>query len=392
MKAMLADEPREEIVEGRTILVLPKNRLTLNIPPKSPVFYNPKGRTARDISIILYKAIARLKKVESFADSLTAAGARGIRVANEVPEINCAYMNDLNPIGLKYAQFSVERNKVEKKCSVSQNDVCRFLLQHSAPDDRFDIVDIDPFGSPAPYLDCAMRAVKTGGILSVTGTDTTVLCGLYPLKSLRRYGGISLRTEYCSEVGARLIISAAVKVAARLELAAQPIFSHVSSHYTRIYFQVSAKTSIIDCLLNKIGFIVHCFGCGNRVVGEAAEEKCSECSSKTKVAGPLWVGSLCEKEFVSEMEKEKPDGCSRLSFKLIDMASEEIQSPTFYDIDEFSARLHLPSVVPSKVTEILRRMGYKTSRTIFHPKGIRTDASARNFSDAVRLASRHQLF
>ena len=32
---------------------------------------------------------------------------------------------------------------------------------------RFTIVDLDPFGSPASYVDCVMRSVEDGGLISV---------------------------------------------------------------------------------------------------------------------------------------------------------------------------------------------------------------------------------
>ena len=43
--------------------------------------------------------------------------------------------------------------------------------------DKFDIVDLDPYGSMVPFLYSALKALRKGGLLCVTCTDTRVLCG-----------------------------------------------------------------------------------------------------------------------------------------------------------------------------------------------------------------------
>jgi tRNA (guanine26-N2/guanine27-N2)-dimethyltransferase len=42
---------------------------------------------------------------------------------------------------------------------------------------RFDVVDLDPYGSAAMFLDAAVQSVADGGLLAVTCTDKGVLCG-----------------------------------------------------------------------------------------------------------------------------------------------------------------------------------------------------------------------
>ena len=47
----------------------------------------------------------------------------------------------------------------------------------SAHRSQFDVVDLDPYGTAAIFLDSAMQAVAEGGLLCVTCTDMAVLCG-----------------------------------------------------------------------------------------------------------------------------------------------------------------------------------------------------------------------
>lgn len=37
------------------------------------------------------------------------------------------------------------------------------MYQHQKAPDRFDVIDLDPYGSPAPFLDAAVQAVSDGG-------------------------------------------------------------------------------------------------------------------------------------------------------------------------------------------------------------------------------------
>lgn len=40
---------------------------------------------------------------------------------------------------------------------------------------KFDCVDIDPYGSPSPFVDAAVQCVADGGLLMVTATDMVSL-------------------------------------------------------------------------------------------------------------------------------------------------------------------------------------------------------------------------
>ena len=109
-------------------------------------------------------------------------------------------------------------------------------------------MDVDPFGTPAPYLDCLLRSVENGGLISVTATDTAVLCGVYPKVCYRKYYGNPLRTKYAGEIGIRLLISSIALIASRLDLSITPIFSHGYRNYMRVYCKVVKS----NYLANKI--------------------------------------------------------------------------------------------------------------------------------------------
>lgn len=41
------------------------------------------------------------------------------------------------------------------------------MYQHQKASERFDVIDLDPYGSPAPFLDAAVQAVSEGGEASL---------------------------------------------------------------------------------------------------------------------------------------------------------------------------------------------------------------------------------
>ena len=169
-----------KIIEGKTSLNVPTSSLTETIPPKSPAFFNPQAKLNRDISMGVYRVFTKNRESPiSMGDPFAGVGARGVRVAVEVPKVDQIFINDGNRYALNLAKKSAILNQVADKCKFSNREVCNFLSIHSAPKKRFSIIDIDPFGSPASFFDCGIRATMHGGILSTAATDLQVLNGLF---------------------------------------------------------------------------------------------------------------------------------------------------------------------------------------------------------------------
>lgn len=360
-----------------------------------PAFFNPRGKFVRDVSIVCYDVFAKQspKRGElSFADALCGIGARGIRVANELASsFSKVYLNDVNLKALDYARRSAKINSVRPKCFFSKMEACAFLNMRLENDgDRFDVVDIDPFGTCSPYAESAIRAVRDGGLLSVSATDSAVLCGVYPKVAQRKYGGISIRTDYSHEVGMRLIFGLMAQSAMRLKAGIEPLFCHHDMHYFRVYSNVKVGNSFSADNQAKMGFVVHCFECGFRSIipycelfsRTRARRKnatsvtelyglgCPDCElnggkGDLTAAGPLWIGNIQSREFVAD--------CAKLS-ELAPFHFEEADIPLYYDLTALSkkAASRTPKIVD--VMNALNEQGYATSRTRLNPNALRTTA------------------
>ena len=361
-----------EIMEGSTKLLVPRESLSEKTPPKEPAFFNPKARVSRDFSIIAYSAFLKnFKGPKIFLDSLAGIGARSIRVANEINSIEKVVANDVNAQALEIGKSIAKLNQVTK-CEFSENEACRFLSLHSSRDGRGAIVDVDPFGSPSRYLDCAIRATFHGGLLSVTATDLTVLHGIFPEACQRKYYGTPVRTAYGNEIALRLILGCMNLVAGRMDIMISPMFVQHSMHYYKAYVKILVRTNTKNCM----GYILHCDNCGNRKVVHETEHTCNICNSKTKLAGPLWIESLYDKNFVDEMVlEEKNLKVDKSCMNFLGKCQEEVDMPpAYFTLDEIGHRNQSAPPSLDKIIEKIRGIGGRASKTSMNPTGFKTDA------------------
>ncbi|MFL6481605.1 MAG: tRNA (guanine(10)-N(2))-dimethyltransferase [Nitrososphaera sp.] len=369
-------------IEGRTILLVPKSSLAAKVPPKMPAFFNPAARFNRDLSIVAYRAFAVSSGKKTFADSFTGVGARALRVAVEIPEIEQVYCNDINYVGIEAAKKAALLNSVGCRCYFSVDDVCKFLLRGNKDGDRYSIVDLDPFGTPARHIDCVLRSVLDDGLVSITATDTAVLCGVYPKVCLRRYYGRPLNNTYGNETAIRLMLSLIALTASRLELSIHPVFVHATKHYLRVYAKISVNSSQANEVYNSIGYIMHCFRCGHRFNTEEYEKgKCDLCNTGLTVGGQLWTGSLYDKEFVKKMLEQSPDKPCK---KVLEAAMEEASEiPYYFRADEIASKLRSNTLSVHRIIEKLHTAGFVASKTALSTNAFKTDARIDSILDIL---------
>ena len=367
----IPNESFQEIIEGKTKILVPKKSITEKVPPKEPAFFNPKAKLNRDFSIIAYAAFLRdFQNPKIFLEGLAGIGVRGLRVATEL-KVENVVINDLNPTALKIAEHSADLNNLEN-VEFSEKEVCRFLSNYSKKGERGSIVDIDPFGSPAAFFDCGIRATMHGGIFSSAATDLQVLNGLFQAACKRKYGGVPVRAEYGNEMAIRLILGCLRAVAARLGVTVIPLFVESDMHYYRTYVKVLNRPDQQE----NLGYILHCKNCGHRKTSLEQEQECELCKSKISVAGPLWIGKIFDKEFIQKMLEETPNlevdkVCEKILQKCL-LESEMLG--TYFTLDEIAAKMK--SSPPKLETAIsnLQKNNFLASPTSFSPTGFRTNA------------------
>jgi tRNA (guanine26-N2/guanine27-N2)-dimethyltransferase len=395
-----ADFPTETIREGKVKALVPKLQAYKKqpsdyAPSKAPVFYNPVMELNRDLAVLAFQAYQRMANREiSICEPLTSTGVRAVRLATEVQGVKQIVAGDINARAYRLAEHNVQLNGLEDRVTVKHEDANCLLSCHGAPHRRFDVIDIDPFGSPVPYLDSAVRALRNKGLLAATATDLAPLCGVHAKACVRKYGGKPLRTEYCHELAVRLLAGCVATVAAKHDIGVRVVFSHSTDHYIRVYAQISYGAKKADASIKSLGYVLHCFNCFHRETTQRPFspriEKCPECGSKMDWAGPLWLEKIFDRQFCERMTQENrrtPLRNSGKIVKLLALAKDEAEAPaTYYVIDKISSKLSSPVPSVSAMLQSLRDKDFQAVPTHFNSRGFRTDAPALTVQKLLRKA------
>lgn len=392
--------PTTRVEEGAASLIVPelgrhKVEHIDRVRSLAPVFYNPRQKLNRDSAILaLGVHQKRLSRSVIVCEPMCGTGVRGVRLALEVDGVRKVILGDLNPFAVKLAERNASSNGISDRVEVRLIEANTLLSLHARPMQRFDYVDIDPYGTPAPFIEAAVRACRSDGLLALTATDMAPLCGVNPRACLRKYGGRPLRTRYCRELALRLVAGALASSAARHELAVGPVFSYSADHYVRLYsnFKMGAKDA--DRCLEEMGYLLHCFKCSNRKTAPKnvlESTTCDICGSEMKAAGPLWLGDLAESSFCDEMSYLSERSLISSNRRLMDTISlvrDEIGFPPgFYDIDRLCSKLGLPSKAANDVLSALRVAGFRSTRSHVDTRGIKTDATVSDIEEILRAIS-----
>jgi len=354
---------RVEVVEGTTRFIVPKPKTS-----KGPAavgegpFYNPAMAFSRSVTVALLDILGW--KGAKVLDGLAAAGARGLRYANEVAVPMAVTLNDADPEAVRASRENAALNGIAEKLGFQ----CR-KLNSLLSEERFDIIDLDPFGSPAPFMDAAFQSVRRKGMVFATATDTAPLSGTYVKTCLRRYGARPLRCPIGHEIGLRILLGFAARTAARYDIAVTPKLCFYSDHFFRLHVAVAAGAGRTDRALENLGYLRFDRETGVREWGELS-------GNGGELIGPLWLGPLFDTGFMDELKL--PDHLredNKLASALEVWRGEAGSTPFFFETNEIGSRVGGETPPMAVTLETLKDAGFQACRTHFSPTGFRTDAT-----------------
>lgn len=333
----------------------------------------------------------------SILDALSATGLRALRYAKEVPFATHVIANDVSPDAVKAIKLNVEHNGVGRNVQARVGDARAYMYQKIAnePDTdsgrlirRFDVIDLDPYGTAAPFFDAALQALKDGGLLCVTCTDAGVFASNgYPEKAFSLYGGIPVKGYHSHEGGLRLILHGIATSASKHGIAIEPLLSLSIDFYARLFIRIHKRQADVKLLASKTMLVYSCdYGCGawtTQGVAKSTRQQarngadyfkhscmqapssppnCKHCGFRTHLAGPMWTGPLHNPHFIQRildilptLDKEVYSTVSRIEGMLtlaleedlnLQAASGETSSPPSTPRSEPA-----PSTPPSNIPE-----------------------------------------
>jgi tRNA (guanine26-N2/guanine27-N2)-dimethyltransferase len=161
-KKHLLDTIKEDDVIHEGCAVITYNR---------DVFYNPVQEFNRDLSVLVISAFVQRwgKEGVSLIECLAASGLRSIRYALEIPKLTRIITNDIDPAAIARIRANLELNHVEedKVIHVENGSANAVMQQYCSQNQFFDVIDLDPYGSAAPFIETAIQAISDGGITTL---------------------------------------------------------------------------------------------------------------------------------------------------------------------------------------------------------------------------------
>jgi tRNA (guanine26-N2/guanine27-N2)-dimethyltransferase len=309
-----------------------------------------------------------------------ATGIRGLRVANEcsIP----VTINDRDPAATDLISRNAGRLNLQVR--IVARDVNAMLSEQS-----FDAVDLDPFGTPAPFVDSAVRGTRR--FLFVTATDTAPLCGAHIKAGIRRYFAAPMNTDYHNEVGLRILLGFVTRETVKYDRGVEPLFCFSSGHFARLHLRLLRGARAADRTLARIGFVHQCKKCPYREEETGLLPQtvsCPQCGVTLQPVGPLWLGSIQNNEMLDRM-RERIDrmelGTKKDLAKIIDLCRAELPTSTYYDYHRLAKQLRCSPPDINVVIERIAAQGWPATRTHFSGYGIKTKAPIRVILDSISV-------
>ena len=321
----------------------------------------------RDLAVAVVRAWSRAyRPLRSGWEMMAATGARGLRLLVEGGTFETFTLTEANPEAVEVLRANAG--------SVAGTRVVRADAREPPSGAPFDYVDLDPYGTPAPFVDTALAAVRPGGVLAVTATDMTVLAGAQPDACRRRYAARPVRGRLGPEGGLRILLAFIARRARAQDRGVRSVFSYVLGHHVRAVVEVAGAPREAD----PVGSIDTEVWAGPPVGGHGSY-------------GPLWLGPLFDPGLTPSLQPPPEASDPARLASLLDRIREEVtvDVPFYYEPNAIAKSLSLLQP-PARETIVnaLRTAGYRAARTHVRPEGFRTDAPRSEVEAIVRRVGR----
>eukprot|EP00485_Elphidium_margaritaceum_P009021 CAMPEP_0202685508 /NCGR_PEP_ID=MMETSP1385-20130828/1295_1 /ASSEMBLY_ACC=CAM_ASM_000861 /TAXON_ID=933848 /ORGANISM="Elphidium margaritaceum" /LENGTH=575 /DNA_ID=CAMNT_0049339879 /DNA_START=110 /DNA_END=1838 /DNA_ORIENTATION=+ len=386
--------------------------------------------TNRDLSIAVIETFgSQCESALRLFEGLSASGIRTCRYLSELSPSLVAHIhaNDID----KGACAQIERNlalnhselEIDSKVCLTNADCNLILRQHAMNEmEHFDVIDIDPYGSCVPFLNASFAAINDGGLLCLTCTDLSILCGNDAHAAFRKYASLPIHDKIMHEHAIRMILHRVANVATLNECSVEPLLSMFCDYYIRIFVRVRKSKNSSNQLSLNLADVYYCYKCSiwktqplvernskhdnvarstststststssstgvARITAATVHDDCVHCvlcKSKNKKFGPIWSGHLYNEAFVGKLVETLRQRFSyvpthdRLLGKLLIIQRECKLNhvPYFVHHNYFALKVSTacPQMKNAVFRSVLENAGYQWSLSHCTPDATKTDA------------------
>ncbi|XP_022193109.2 probable tRNA (guanine(26)-N(2))-dimethyltransferase [Nilaparvata lugens] len=332
-------------------------------------------------------------------EALSASGLRSIRYAKEVPGVEQIFANDISHAAVESIKKNVACNNVEHLVTTSNVNAISHVYE-----EKFDVVDLDPYGSASQFLNAAIENLVDGGLMLVTCTDMAVLAGNVPEACYAKYGAMPLRNSACHEMAIRIVLNCIQEHAADYNKYIVPLLSISADFYIRVFVKIYSFDKIDKIAKNGTSLVHQCTGChtlrlseqtilnhsdhGRTPVTEILNRFCDHCGKRTVLGGPIWFEPIHDLEFVGKVLsviKSQPFNTMKRMEGMLKLIFEELNDvPLYYTVESLCSKVHcevLPQIV---FHSAVLNAGYDVTLSHCAPNSLKTNAPASVIWDILR--------
>ncbi|ONL96532.1 putative tRNA (guanine(26)-N(2))-dimethyltransferase 2, partial [Zea mays] len=343
--------------------------------------------------------VTRELKPPLVLEALAATGLRSLRYAREVEGLGKVVALDNDKASIEDCKRNIKFNGASATSKVEAYlvDARIHMLTHPK---EFDVVDLDPYGSPSIFLDSAVQAVADGGLLMCTATDLAVLCGTNGEVCYAKYGSFPTKGKYCHEMALRILLASIESHANRYKRYIVPVLSVFMDFYIRVFVRVFTSASEIKNTPLKLSYIYQCVGCDSfhlqclartvqkknngvkhaPAIGPVVPQECSDCGKKFNVGGPIWSAPIHDQDWVLstltgvKSMKDRYPAYDKITSVLNTMSEELHDVPLFFSLHNIAGTVKCTSPSLVMFRSAVLNAGYRISSTHVNPLGIKSDA------------------
>lgn len=352
----------QEFVEG-----------TAKILKEEDTFFNPAQKLNRDISAEVIKEYFKDKETVKILTSMSATGLRGIRYLNEISNSKL-FFNDISQSAVETIQKNLEYNNFKEyklfsenenlrdskeKINITLSDCLTLMYKYHS---FFDVIDIDPFGSCAEFVNAAFKAIRHNGIICFTCTDKAALCSNVS-KCFVKYS-TSIKKNFCNnETPIRVLLSYISREFAKYDARIVPLVSFGVDFYVRVIVRVvksQGKRAVSD---NSMVGMCDCYNFEQTTVINTNVPICKECNKPMKIFGPYWNKEMHDINFVQSMLHNIKEEENERMVGILRLISQEIPDMFFYEMPELASVLKVSCCKLKDIMNALANLGYRVSLT-----------------------------
>ncbi|CAB1344437.1 unnamed protein product [Coregonus sp. 'balchen'] len=258
--AVVTEFAREQMAQRGVKVVVPgeKERVVVNLADeKKEETEMQTGEKGGEEPVVTASVGERCENGLRVLEGLAASGLRSVRFALEVPGLRSVTANDFSAKAAALIARNAQHNGVTHLLQASQRDASMLMYEMRGKKERYDVIDLDPYGSPAPFLDAAVQAVGEGGLLCVTCTDMAVMAGNSGETCYSKYGSVSIKAKYCHEMALRIILHSLDQRAGVYQRYIHPLLCVSVDFYIRVFVRELEDVPLYYTVDN-LSSTVHC--------------------------------------------------------------------------------------------------------------------------------------